>query len=143
MFWNLNHNGYDPFGAVRSLQREMNRLFKDYDVRNDGFPPVNIWCSSDKVFVTAEIPGVKPEDIDISVVQGQLTISGERKLEVPEGEVSCHRQERSQGSFTRVFRLPYDVDNEKISAKYVDGVLNITLPRLEETKPRKIKVDVK
>lgn len=143
MFWNFNNAGYDPFRAVRSLQREMNHLFNDYDYRSETFPAVNIWSDSEKVIVTAELPGMKAEDIDISVVQGQLSISGERKLDLPDGEVSCHRKERVQGNFNRAFRLPYDVDNGKVSAKYRDGILMISLPRLEETKPKKITVEVK
>lgn len=142
MFWTLNDRGYDPFGAVRNLQREMNRLFNDTELRGDSFPAVNIWSNQDQIMVTAELPGVNPDAIDISVVQAQLTISGERKFDLPEG-VNCHRQERSQGSFTRAFRLPFDVDNEKVSAQYRDGILYISLPRLEETKPKKITVKVK
>lgn len=142
MFWTLNDNGYDPFGSVRNLQREMNRLFSRYDDRDDAFPAVNIWSSEDQVMVTAELPGMNPDDIDISVVQGQLTISGQRKIDLPEN-MNCHRQERSQGNFTRAFRLPFDVNNEKVTAKYRDGILYISLPRLEETKPKKITVNVK
>ena len=142
MFWTFNDSGYDPFGTVRNLQREMNRLFRQYDGRDDGFPAVNIWSNQDQVMVTAELPGMNPDDIDISVVQGQLTISGQRKIDLPEG-VNCHRQERSHGSFTRAFRLPFDVNNEKVTAKYRDGILYISLPRLEETKPKKITVNVK
>ena len=139
MFWTFDSDGYDPFGAVRNLQREMNRLFSDYDSRGDSFPAVNIWSDENQVMVTAEIPGMNPDDIDISVVQGQLSISGKRELNLPEG-MNCHRQERGQGSFTRAFRLPFDVNSEKVTAKYRDGILYISLPRLEETKPRKITV---
>lgn len=143
MFWTFNDNGYDPFWSVRNLQREMNRLFSEDDVRGDSFPAVNIWSNEDQVLVTAELPGIKPEDLDISVVQGQLSISGERKLNPPDEKMSCHRQERSQGCFTRTFRLPFDVDNKKVEAQYQDGILNIALPRLEESKPQKITVKVK
>lgn len=142
MFWNLTNSEYDPFGAVRTLQKEMNRLFSDYDVKGGSYPAVNIWSSEDQVMVTAELPGMNPDNIDISVVQGQLTISGERKFDLPEG-MDCHRQERGGGSFTRAFRLPFDVNNEKVTAKYRDGILYISLPRLEESKPKKITVNVK
>jgi HSP20 family protein len=143
MFWTIDGRGYDPFEAVRNLQKEMNRIFNAYDGRVSGFPPVNIWSGNDQVIVTAEIPGMNPEDIDISVVQGQLTISGERKNDAPEGDVSCHRRERVQGSFSRSFRLPFDVNGDKVTAQYQNGILTVTLPRLEETKPRKITVETK
>ena len=142
MFWTFDESGYDPFVSVRNLQREMNRLFNDHTGGGGNFPAVNIWSNNDQVAVTAELPGMKAEDIDISVVQGQLTISGERKLGLPDKNMECHRQERTQGTFTRVFRLPYDVDSSKVLAKYEDGILNIILPRLEETKPKKITVKV-
>jgi len=142
MFWNSNQLEYDPFRAVRNLQREINHIFSDYDTRGDAFPAVNIWSNEDQIMVTAELPGMNPEDIDISVVQGQLNISGKRELDLPEG-MNCHRQERTQGSFTRAFRLPFDVNNEKVTAKYRDGILYISLPRLEETKTKKITVNVK
>ncbi|MBN1863672.1 MAG: Hsp20/alpha crystallin family protein [Victivallales bacterium] len=143
MYRTLETGGYDPFGLVRNLQREMNRVFNGYDGRGGGFPAVNIWSNHENVVVTAELPGMDPEAIDVSVAQGQLTISGERIISPPEGDMQSHRQERGQGSFARAFRLPFDVDSTKVSARYQDGVLSISLPRLEESKPKKITVNVK
>ncbi len=143
MYLTLDRGGYDPFGVVRNLQREMNRAFNGHDGRGEGFPAVNIWSNHDNVVVTAELPGMDPKAIDVSVVQGHLTISGERTINPPEGDMQSHRQERGQGSFTRAFRLPFDVDSSKVSARYQDGVLTISLPRLEESKPKKITVNVK
>jgi HSP20 family protein len=131
MFWTLNERGYDPFGSVRNLQGEMNRIFSTYGGNKDTFPSVNFWSNQDQIVVTAALPGMKPEEIDISVIQGQLSISGEMKIASPSDDMKCHRQERTGGKFTRVFRLPFDVDNKKVVAKYSDGILNITLPRLE------------
>lgn len=142
MYW-MERGGYDPFKVVRNLQSDMNRLFSGYDARSEGFPAVNIWGGHDNVVVTAELPGMDPKSIDISVVQGQLTLSGERTVNAPDGDMECHRQERGQGAFTRSFRLPFDVDSSKVTARYQDGILTIDLPRLEESKPRKISVSVK
>ena len=143
MFWNYNDDGYDPFGSVRNLQREMNRIFNSYNSGGEPFPAINIWANEDKVVVTAELPGMNPDDIDVTVEQGQLSVSGERKLTPPDKDMSCHRQERLEGRFSRSFRLPFDVQNDKITAQYQDGILTVVLPRLEETKPKKISVKVK
>ena len=142
MLWTFDERGYDPFTALKNLQRDVKHIFNSYDV-GDAYPPVNIWSNDEQVIVMVEVPGMDPGDIDISVVQGQLSISGERQIKAPEENVSCHRSEQVEGSFTRTFRLPFDVNNEKVTADYKDGILTVQLPRLEETKPKKIQVKVK
>jgi HSP20 family protein len=142
MLWEFDNNLYDPFARLRDLQREVNSIFNSYERNAEVFPAVNIYSNSDELIFTAELPGVEPDDIDISVVQGQLTISGEKKNITGSEDDKCHRQERFNGKFSRSFRLPFDVNNEKVTAKYQNGILKITLPRLEETKPKKIKVAV-
>lgn len=129
---------------VDRLQREMNRLFEDYypgRMRTaPGYPALNVWTSQDGLSVTAEVPGVPPQDIDISVVGETLTLSGMRKPdELTEG-ARYHRQERGYGSFTRSIQLPFPVDVAKVEATFKDGVLSIALPRAEADKPRKIAV---
>jgi HSP20 family protein len=141
-FWTLDGK-YAPFSAVRNLQKEMNKIFNTYESQENVYPAVNIWSNDDELFVTASVPGINPEDIDITVVQGQLEISGNKKNDIPEGNIKCHRQERTQGTFKRSFRLPFDVNNENVKAEYKNGILAIILPRLEESKPKKIKVNVK
>ena len=131
---------YNPFEELNTLQEEMNRLFNNYGVRYSKFPAVNIYSTNDEVVITAEIPGLNKEDLNISVHDNNITIEGERKeLEEKEG-TTLHRKERGLGKFTRSFRLPYEVDSKKTAAKYHDGILTVTLPRLEATKPRKIAV---
>jgi HSP20 family protein len=134
---------WGTFAALRDLQREMNRLFEGGlpAARTARYPLVNLLSDSNEAIITAEIPGVDPADLEISLTKGQLTIRGNLKDSAPEGEdVVCHRKERSRGPFARTFTLPFEVEEEKISAKYEKGVLAITLPRAEKSKPRTIQV---
>jgi HSP20 family protein len=120
----------------------MNRLFEGTGTRaGSEYPLLNVWSNNDEVVVTAELPGVAPADLDIQVVRDQLTLSGERKAEEPSDDVVCHRSERGSGRFARTVRLPFVVEQEKVSAKYEKGVLTITLPRSEVTKPKTIQIE--
>jgi HSP20 family protein len=126
------------------LQREMNRLFESvYGEGNrvvSGYPAMNIWTNPESAVVTTELPGVSPENIDISIVGETLTLTGERQPEqLPEG-ARYHRQERGYGKFTRSVQLPFQVDAEKVDARFEKGVLHISLPRAEADKPKKIQV---
>jgi len=129
---------------VDRLQREMNRLFEDYYPgrmrTSPGYPALNVWTSQDGLSVTAEVPGVPPQDIDISVVGETLTLSGVRKPDELTEDARYHRQERGYGSFTRSIQLPFPVDVAKVEATFKDGILSIALPRAEADKPRKIAV---
>ena len=126
------------------LQREMNRLFDDTYPRRArraaGYPAMNVWTNEDGLIITAEVPGVKPEDIDISVVGDTLTLSGSRKPDELKEDSRYHRQERGYGDFTRSIQLPFLVNVKKVEATFQNGVLNITMPRAEEDKPKKITV---
>ncbi len=125
------------------LQREMNRLFENYPNRTrtaTGYPAMNIWSSEEGQVVTAEVPGVNPDDIDISVVGETLTLNGVRNREELTENTRFHRQERSFGPFSRTIQLPYQVDANKVEATFKNGVLQIKLPRAEADKPKKIVV---
>jgi len=126
------------------LQREMNRLFETHVPARSrtaaGYPAVNIWANEDSLILTAEVPGVSPDDIDINVVGETLTLSGERKPEELKEEARYHRQERGYGRFTRSIQLPFSVNVNKVEAIFRDGVLNVNLPRAEADKPKKIVV---
>ena len=130
---------------MERLQREMNRLFatsaaNSEDAYAPTHPAMNVWTSQDEAIITAELPGVDPNDIDISVTGDTLTVSGARHAdELPEGAV-YHRRERGCGKFTRAFQLPFPVESGKVEAAFESGVLHITLPRLEADKPRKITI---
>ena len=125
------------------LQREMNRVFESFDrgyAPASGFPAMNVWMNEEGAVVTAELPGVNVNDLEINVVGETLTVSGERKLaELPKDAV-YHRQERGMGKFTRTIDLPFAVESGKVQATLEKGILRILLPRAEQDKPRKISV---
>lgn len=124
------------------LQHDMNRLFEGYNNRRQAssYPAMNVWANQDGLLVTTEVPGVRPEDIDVSVVGDTLTLSGERRPDEMNENGRYHRQERGYGKFVRTLQLPYPIKVDHIEATFRNGVLNINLPRAEEDKPRKITV---
>jgi HSP20 family protein len=128
---------------ILRLQQEMNRLFSNAgQSASIDYPAINVWEKNGAAVVTAELPGMSIENIDISVTDNVLTISGTKKAhELKEGE-SYLRQERIPGSFQRNVQLPFRVDSKEVDAKYEKGVLVVTLPRLKEDLPKKIKINV-
>ena len=126
------------------LQREMNRLFEDYSPSRQrtasSYPALNVWSNEESLLVTAEVPGVSPDDIDVNVIGETLTLSGTREPDELKEGARYHRQERGYGKFSRTLQLPFPVTVEKIEAKFKNGVLSVSLPRAEEDKPRKIAV---
>lgn len=126
------------------MQNEMDKLFRVSSPRSQprslAFPLVNIWSDEENALITAEIPGVNKDDLDLSVTGDTLTISGKRiPDELPEN-ARYHRQERNYGEFKRNIQLPYTVDVNKVKADFSLGILKISLPRVEAEKPRKIAV---
>ena len=105
-------------------------------------PPVDVIEDSNQVRIAAELPGVKPEDVSISLENQVLTIRGEKKQNTEESNDRTHRFERSYGVFERGFTVPSTVDADKIQASYEHGVLTVTLPKVERAKPRQIQVKV-
>lgn len=134
----------DPFAAMRRLQDELDRAFAPQAYAQGqiaaGFPAVNLWQGEQSVALTAELPGFKPDDIDIQVKDDALTISGERELPETGDKAVWHLRERPVGKFARTIRLPFRVDAEKVDARFVNGVLEIELVRPEEDRPRRIEV---
>lgn len=136
--------------ALRELdeaRREMSRFFDTWSdfagIPGSGvFPAINVTERPDSVLVRAELPGIDPSDIDVTVENNTLSIAGERKL-AEEGEsVSYHRREREWGQFRRSFSLPTGVDASRVQAGYRDGVLTIELPKAAEARPKQIEVQV-
>ena len=126
------------------LQHDMNRLFGDLAVKRmrnaPSFPAINIWAAEDSAMITAEIPGIRKDDLDLNVTGDTLTLSGVRNQEeLPEG-TRYHRQERKYGEFSRSIQLPYTVDVNKVKATFKNGVLTVVLPRVEAEKPKKITI---
>jgi HSP20 family protein len=105
------------------------------------FPPVNIWINEDELVVVAEVAGLGPEDLEVTVYRDTLSLKGKRASATEdEDEVTWHRQERMVGSFARTITLPYVVDATKVEAQFKDGRVRITAPRPESDKPKKIKI---
>jgi len=141
-----------PFRDLATMQEEMNRLFdhmfnrlpeaKDF---GEGMwsPCVDISETKDNLVITAEVPGMKKDDIRISVHDNILTLRGEKKQEKKVDEENYHRIERSYGAFHRSFTLPTTVQQDQVKASYKDGILRITLPKAEEAKPKEIAIEVK
>ncbi len=140
---------WEPFRDMLSLRADMDRLFSSlfgggYEEREGLWAPVvDIEEDNDTILVKAEIPGMKKEDIKVSVQSNILTITGERKHESETKNKTFHRVERSYGKFSRMITLPTDVDSDKVKATYKDGILNITLPKPEAVKPKHIDVEIK
>ena len=133
------------FHEFARMRRDMDRLFGDTagvvpDSFGSGvFPAVNVAEDGEALRVEAEIPGIRPEDLDITITGKTLTLRGERKLEEV-GNVSYHRRERKGGSFHKAITLPHEINTEKIEAKFKDGVLTLVLPKPEHVGPKRIAV---
>ena len=144
----MNLVTYDPFREMRSLQDEVNRLFSssfnrsgdNEMMRGSWSPSVDIYENKDQIVLEAELPGMRPEDVNISVENNVLTIHGERKFEKKDEKDNFHRVERSYGSFTRSFTLPPTITSEAADAVFENGVLRLTLTKREEAKPRRIEI---
>jgi len=140
---------FEPFRGVSSLQEQINRLFSEtFDRSSDEgsltpwAPAVDIYETEHELVVQADLPDVKPEELDIRVENNILTIRGERKFQQKVNENNYLRVERSYGSFSRSFSLANTVNTEAIKADYKDGVLTLRIPKREEAKPKQIKVRV-
>ncbi len=142
---------WSPFTGLSNLRDEMNRLF---DLTTPGFsaredrllgvwsPPLDVFQDKDHVFVKVELPGMKKEDIQISLHENTLTISGERKQEQEVKEGDGYRSERFFGRFHRSLTLPVSVESSRVTAQYKDGILTVTMAKAEEAKPKQIEVKV-
>ena len=140
---------FQPFRGVSSLQEQINRLFSETFERGTDeanltawAPAVDIFETEQSLVVKADIPDIKPEELDIRVENNILTIRGERKFEKQVNENSYLRVERAYGSFSRSFSLANTVNAEAIQADYKNGVLTLTIPKREEAKPKQLKVRV-
>ena len=138
--------GWSPLDQLTNLRDEINRLFEK-PFNNGGSDAFNAWAPAldvledkDNLVVRAELPGLKKEDINISLHDNAVTISGERRNEKKYEGSETSREERSFGRFTRSFQLPKTVDPAKVKANYKDGILTVTLPKVEEAKPRHIEI---
>lgn len=129
----------DPFALMRTMLRDFDRADRP-EAQARVFPAVNLWQGDEALAITAELPGVDPSDINVSVSGTVLTLSGERRApDVPE-EAAWHRRERGFGKFSREIRLPFEADDGKVEARFQNGVLRIVVGLPDAEKPRKIKI---
>lgn len=143
---------FDPFRELNEMQDRMGRLLGEFygrrgadDLMRRGawVPPVDIYDGGNhELVIKAELPDMKRDEIQLSVENNTLTISGEKKMDADIKEENCHRVERAYGTFARSFSLPPTVDTAKVTADYKAGVLTVRLPLREEAKPRQIQVRV-
>ena len=155
----FHRNAFRP-GDLRSFASLTNQLLREMSRTGPGsagratqaaattpygvFPPVNLEESEDRYVLTAELPGVDPENIDVSIEGATVTLSGERKVLYAAGNgVAVHRRERQSGTFRRAFDLPAEVDVEAAKATHKHGVLTLDLPKTAAVKPRQIEVETR
>jgi HSP20 family protein len=148
---------FEPFREMVSLREAMNRLFEESFLRPGAFEsentamlaPVDVYETNDNVVLKAAVPGLKPEDLDISITGDVLTIKGEYKSEdqQPEGQSeqgrNYFRRERRYGAFARQLTLPTAVDTDKVTATFENGILTLEMPKKEAVKPKSVKIVAK
>jgi HSP20 family protein len=133
---------WDPF---RELQREVGRLFESLEQfpssrRVHRYPPLNLYDAGDRYVLSAQLPGIAPGDIDLTITGETLTMRGERKRSEGVRDDSYRRQERPMGRWSRTLTLPDRVDSSQVSASFAHGILTVSLPKAESAKPRQITV---
>ena len=147
----MNIVKWDPFRELGTIQARVNRLFNETPLgpmEREGFfiadwaPPVDIEETDKEYLIKAELPEVAKEDVKVEMLEGVLTIEGERKHEKEEKGKKFHKVERSYGKFVRQFALPIEVEAAKIQAEFKDGMLNVHLPKTVVAKPKPIEVKV-
>ncbi len=141
---------WPTFGRLTNLRDEIDRLFESplaelartSQLFSGWTPPIDVYEDKDNLYVKLELPGMKKEDIELSLHDGSLSISGERKSENKYEGADMHRSERFFGRFQRTVSLPTPVATDKVKAQYKEGILSVTLPKTEEAKPKQIEVNV-
>jgi HSP20 family protein len=147
--WHPFGTSMDRWGNVSEIQGEVNRLFDNFFGRpaSSGSgrawaPPVDLYETKNDLVLTMEVPGVRDKDVTVSITGDLLSVKGERRFEQDVKEQQFLHAERVYGKFERLVQLPIPVQTDKVKASYRDGLLEITLPKTEEIKPREIKVDI-
>jgi len=136
------------FDEFRRLESQMDQLFGQSpwpagirSVQRGTFPPLNVGATPERVDVYLFAANLDPKTLDLSIQQNLLSVSGSRRVEAENDKAEYYRRERFDGDFRRVLALPEDVDPERVTAKYRDGILHITIPRHESARPRQITVN--
>jgi len=138
---------FDPFREITSIRSMLDQVFDNMLIHRGEFGgewlAMDMYQTDDDVVIKAALPGIKGEDLHISIADGVLTIQGEMKEEKVTEKARYHLRERRYGTFSRSIQLPTEVVTDKAEAKFEDGILTLTLPKAEETKPKTITVKVK
>ncbi len=142
---------YNPKRVVSSVDRDFDTVFDSFfkapvfrsEYNCDFMPRIDIVEEKDSISLQIELPGMKKDEIKVVVEDGALTVSGERKQETRDEDTNYIRVERDHGSFSRSFTLPENIDSERVSAEYKDGLLHITMQKTEKAKPKEIAVEIK
>jgi len=148
--WNRPELGW-PLGRLSELHREIDRLFQSplaslvedgtlQPFRSGWCPALDVYEDANHLYVRAELPGMKKEQIELSLQEGMLTLAGERSQEQSQSDAEIYRSERLMGRFHRTLTLPVPVEADKVKATYQDGILTVTMPKAEAAKPKQIQV---
>ena len=132
----------DPMSRLWRLNSMLDDAFGNGALTSAWIPACDVFEDKDAVKIVAEVPGVRAEDVKISIENNLLTIRGEKRQQAEEKTERVHRYERTYGTFERAFSLPTTVDPEKIAASYSNGILTVTIPKAERARPREIPVKV-
>ena len=141
--WNVR----SPFSELERMRQQMDNFLSR--VPDSGmpslhagvFPSINLTEDKDHYYLRAELPGISAEDLDIQATGNNLSISGERKIEVEKDNVRYHRKEREEGKFSRAISLPGDIDSDGVTAALTNGVLKVSVPKAEKAKPKQISIN--
>lgn len=150
MFLTTARRPLETMTSLRRLNSVLDEAFSSWPFQAEDsgaltsawLPACDVFENKDAVKIVAEVPGVSPEDVKLSLESNLLTIRGEKKQQAEEKNERVHRYERSYGTFERTFSLPTTVDPEKIVANYANGILTVTIPKVERARPRGIPVKV-
>jgi HSP20 family protein len=133
--------GFDPFLEMRRMQQEMNQRLAGLTAgAGQEFPLINLWIGEDSIAVTAELPGIAADGVDLTVRENTLTLQGNREEQLPDEKSVWHRRERGFGGFSRTVQLPFRVDPEQVEARFANGLLEVELHRPEADRPKKIQI---
>jgi len=145
-FYNPTWDFRSAFEELERMRRQMDEVFGELERRPQRllgagvFPLINLTEDNNNYYVRAELPGMKPEDINISATGNSLSISGQRNIPSEGEDVRYHRRERSAGTFSRVLALPGEVDVDKVEASQMNGILTVVIPKAEAAKPKQITI---
>jgi HSP20 family protein len=138
---------HSAFDQLERMRRQFDRLLGgEFGTSSAGlgsgvFPQINLTEDADKFYIRAELPGVKTEDLHMQATSKNLSISGERKIEVEGEGIRYHRREREAGKFSRIIAMPTEIDPDRVEAGMQDGVLTVRVPKAEAVKPRQIAIN--